>query len=88
VKFSVARRPALPRLLGRPEVWAFGFTNFLLWVLVAPMVQEVAEAASPVLWRSGRTVMPGLRMSTRRHEMPWARRVAGSVRARSMHQSA
>ena len=50
MKFSVARRPALPRLLGRPEVWAFGFTNFLLWVLVAPMVQEVAEAASPVLW--------------------------------------
>ena len=36
--------------------------------------------ASPVIWRSGRIVMPGVRRSTMKHEMPLCFGTVGSVR--------
>ena len=43
---------------------------------------------SPVACRMGRTSMPGVRMSSRKYEMPRRFGAAGSVRASSRHQSA
>ena len=42
----------------------------------------------PVIWRSGRTSIPGLRMSTRKAEIPARGGAAGSVRHSSRPTSA
>src|SRR5439155_711524 len=46
------------------------------------------NSASPVICLKGRTVMPGLLMSTRSRLIPWCFGAAGSVRQRRKHQSA
>ena len=46
-----------------------------------------SNSAPPVIWRSGRTSTPGVRMSRRKNEMPWCRGASGSVRAMRMPQS-
>ena len=40
----------LPRILSRPEVWGFGFTNFLLWPLVGGAVQTILGPGATALW--------------------------------------
>ena len=52
-----------------------------------PVRKTSSNSDPPVIWRSGRTSMPGVAMSIRKNEMPWCFGAAGSVRAMRMPQS-
>ncbi|SKT97064.1 Uncharacterised protein [Mycobacteroides abscessus subsp. abscessus] len=55
---------------------------------MTPSRKTSLNISSPVISRSGRTVMPGVFMSSRKYVMPLCLGTSGLVRARQMAQSA
>ena len=64
----------------RPSMWS--------WRTRASVKNTSLNSASPVIWNSGRTSTPGVRMSITKYDMPLCFGWSGSVRAISIPQRA